>query len=52
MTAYATGHKSCVNALGVCCAANRSTLGHANIETIADLANTFVFRAMARALGD
>jgi alkaline phosphatase len=38
MTAYATGHKSCVNALGVYCAANRSTLGHPNIETIAELA--------------
>ncbi len=38
MTAYATGHKSCVNALGVYCALNRSTLGHPNIETIAELA--------------
>ncbi len=38
MTAYATGHKSCVNALGVYCASNRSTLGHPNIETIAELA--------------
>jgi alkaline phosphatase len=38
MTAYTTGHKSCVNALGVYCALNRSTLGHPNIETIAELA--------------
>jgi alkaline phosphatase len=38
MTAYATGHKSCVNALGVYCALNRSTLGHPNMETIAELA--------------
>ena len=38
MTAYTTGHKSCVNALGVHCALNRSTLGHPNIETIAELA--------------
>jgi alkaline phosphatase len=36
MTAYATGHKSCVNALGVYCASNRSTLGHPNVETIAE----------------
>jgi len=38
MTAYTTGHKSCVNALGVYCALNRSTLGHPNIETIAEVA--------------
>lgn len=38
MTAYTTGHKSCVNALGVYCASNRSTLGHPSIETIAELA--------------
>jgi alkaline phosphatase len=38
MTAYATGHKSCVNALGVYCAQNRSTLGHPSVETIAELA--------------
>ena len=38
MTAYATGHKSCVNALGVYCALNSSTLGHPNVETIAELA--------------
>ena len=38
MTAYTTGHKTCVNALGVYCALNRSTLGHPNVETIAELA--------------
>jgi len=38
MTAFATGHKSCVNALGVYCALNRSTLGHPSVETIAELA--------------
>lgn len=38
MSAYTTGHKTCVNALGVYCARNRSTLGHPNVETIAELA--------------
>ena len=38
MTAFATGHKTCVNALGVYCALNSSTLGHPNVETIAELA--------------
>jgi alkaline phosphatase len=38
MTAYTTGHKTCVNALGVYCALNSSTLGHPNVETIAELA--------------
>ena len=37
MTAYTTGHKSCVNALGVYCANNRSTLMHPSVETIASL---------------
>ena len=37
-SAYATGHKSCVKALGVYCARNRSALGHPNVETIAELA--------------
>lgn len=37
-SAYTTGHKSCVNALGVYCARNRSTLGHPTVETIASLA--------------
>jgi alkaline phosphatase len=47
MTAYATGHKSCVNALGVYCASNRSTLGHPSIETIAELAK----RRLGMAIG-
>jgi alkaline phosphatase len=38
MTAYTTGHKSCVNALGVYCAKNRSPLSHPAVETIAELA--------------
>jgi len=38
MTAYATGHKSCVNALGVYCANNRRSLAHPKMETIAELA--------------
>jgi alkaline phosphatase len=38
MTAYTTGHKSCVNALGVYCAQNSSTLGHPKIETIGEIA--------------
>ncbi len=38
MTAYTTGHKSCVNALGVYCANNRSTLAHPAVETLAELA--------------
>jgi alkaline phosphatase len=47
MSAYTTGHKSCVNALGVYCARNRSTLGHPNVETIAELAK----RKLGMALG-
>ncbi|MFA5901965.1 MAG: alkaline phosphatase, partial [Hyphomicrobium sp.] len=38
ISAYTTGHKSCVNAIGVYCARNRSALGHPNVETIAELA--------------
>ena len=37
-SAYATGHKSCVKALGVYCARNRSSLGHPRVENIAELA--------------
>jgi len=37
MSAYTTGHKSCVNALGVYCARNKSTLGHPRVETITAL---------------
>jgi alkaline phosphatase len=38
MTAYTTGHKSCVNALGVYCANNGRSLDHPKVETIAELA--------------
>jgi alkaline phosphatase len=37
MTAYTTGHKSCVNALGVYCARNRNTLDHPKVETISEI---------------
>jgi alkaline phosphatase len=37
MSAYTTGHKSCVNALGVYCAKNKNTLEHPKVETIGDL---------------
>jgi alkaline phosphatase len=37
MTAYTTGHKSCVNALGVYCARNRNQLDHPRVETISEL---------------
>jgi alkaline phosphatase len=37
MSAYTTGHKSCVNALGVYCAQNVSALGHPRVETITEL---------------
>ncbi len=36
--AYTTGHKSCVNALGVYCSRASSTLGHPKVETITSLA--------------
>ena len=38
MSAYATGHKSCVNAMGVYCARNKSTLQHPRVETISEIA--------------
>lgn len=38
MSAYTTGHKTCVNALGVYCARNANTLDHPKVETIAELA--------------
>jgi alkaline phosphatase len=37
MSAYATGHKSCVNAMGVYCARNKNTLEHPRVETIAEI---------------
>jgi alkaline phosphatase len=36
MSAYTTGHKSCVNALGVYCARNKSTLDHPRVENISE----------------
>lgn len=37
-SAYTTGHKSCVNALGVYCSRAANTLAHPAVETIASLA--------------
>jgi alkaline phosphatase len=37
MSAYATGHKSCVNAMGIYCARNKNGLAHPRVETIAEL---------------
>jgi alkaline phosphatase len=37
MSAYTTGHKSCVNAMGIYCARNKSGLAHPKVETIAEL---------------
>jgi alkaline phosphatase len=37
-SAYTTGHKSCVNALGVYCSRAANTLEHPAVETIASLA--------------
>lgn len=36
-SAYATGHKTCVNAMGVYCARNKSNLDHPRVETISEL---------------
>ena len=38
MSAYSSGHKSCVNAMGVYCARNKNGLAHPKVETIAELA--------------
>ncbi len=38
MSAYTTGHKSCVNALGVYCAKNKDVLAHPRVETLTSLA--------------
>jgi alkaline phosphatase len=38
MSAYTTGHKTCVNAIGVYCARNRNALQHPRVETIAEIA--------------
>ena len=37
MSAYTTGHKTCVNAMGVYCARNGNTLQHPRVETIAEM---------------
>lgn len=37
MSAYTTGHKTCVNALGVYCAKNKNNLDHPKVETIAEI---------------
>ena len=37
MSAYTTGHKSCVNAMGIYCARNKSGLAHPRVETITEL---------------
>jgi alkaline phosphatase len=47
MSAYTTGHKSCVNAMGVYCARNKSNLDHPRVETISEL----VKRARGMAVG-
>ena len=39
MSAYTTGHKTCVNALGVYCARNKSSLDHPRVETLGELAH-------------
>jgi alkaline phosphatase len=37
-SAYTTGHKSCVNAMGIYCARNKSPFDHPRVETISELA--------------
>ena len=36
-SAYTTGHKSCVNALGVYCSRSKSNLDHPRVETISEI---------------
>jgi alkaline phosphatase len=38
MSAYTTGHKSCVNAMGIYCARGKSGRAHPKVETVAELA--------------
>src|SRR5262245_47593780 len=38
MSAYTTGHKSCVNAMGIYCARNKNGLAHPKVENIGELA--------------
>lgn len=47
MSAYTTGHKSCVNAIGVYCASNIAPSAHPRVETIA----TLVQRRLGVAVG-
>ena len=37
MSAYTTGHKSCVNAMGVYCSLTKNGLAHPKVETITEL---------------
>jgi len=37
MSAYTTGHKSCVNAMGVYCSLSKSNLDHPRVENISEL---------------
>ena len=46
-SAFTTGHKSCVNALGVYCARNKDDNGHPRVETLARLAR----RLQGKAIG-
>ncbi len=46
-SAYATGHKTCVNALGVYCAQNRRNVDHPAVETLAEI----VKRTSKRSVG-
>jgi alkaline phosphatase len=46
-SSYTTGHKSCVNALGVYCARNKNNRAHPHVETIASIAR----RVQGKAVG-
>lgn len=37
MSAYTTGHKSCVNALGIYCSLSKGNLAHPKVETISEI---------------
>jgi alkaline phosphatase len=47
MSAYTTGHKTCVNAMGVYCSRSKSNLDHPKVETISEL----VKRARGMSIG-
>jgi alkaline phosphatase len=47
MSAYTTGHKSCVNALGVYCARDKNSLDHPKVENISE----FVKRTRGMSVG-